>query len=154
MKAASLRWAVLIAALSLTVSCGKSNNNTSPAVCTQTANMTLYTSSSATMILSSITVTAQYQSTVPSVPVWVGYLTPPVGAILAGYPADGVDPLNFGIDIIQNGPNTDNPLEFLVTFNTARSPATYHAVLRFVAADQAFTAPVDCQDVPVAFTIS
>ena len=58
-----------------------------------------------------------------------------------------------GIDIIRNGQNSDNPLEFRVTFNTSRSPATYHAVLRFVAADQAFTAPVDCQDVPVTFTI-
>jgi hypothetical protein len=154
MKAAALRWAVLIAALSLIVSCGKSNNNSSPAVCTQTANMTLFTSSSGTMLLTSVTFTAQQNAVpVPPVPVWVAYIKPPVAVILAGYPADGVDPLNYGIDIVQIGASTDNPLQFNTTFNANRAKATYHAVLRFVATDQAVTGPLDCQDVPVTFTV-
>ena len=153
MKSTSLRWVVLITAMSLLASCGDSKSNDSTAVCTQNANMTLFTSSTGTMLLTSVTVTAQSYTSVPSVPVWVGYVTPPVGAIIGGFPAGGVDPLNFGIDIVQVGLDTDNPLEFQVTFNANRPPATYQAVLRFVAADQTLTAPMDCQDVPVTFTV-
>jgi hypothetical protein len=43
------------------------------------------------------------------VPVYVGYLAPPVQVILAGYPADRVDPLTYVIDIVQIGVDTDNP---------------------------------------------
>jgi hypothetical protein len=113
--------------------------------------MTLYTSSTMTMLLTSITQTGAQGNPVPDVPVWVGYLSPPVGAILAGYPADGVDPLNFGINIVQFG--SSNPLEFHVTFDANRPPATYQAVLRFVATDQTLTDPLGCQDVPVTFTV-
>jgi hypothetical protein len=147
------RLTVLIAALSLLAACGGNNGNDT-AVCTQTGNMTLSTSSSGTMLLTSITVTVPQNASVPPVPVWVRYVTPPVGAILAGYPADGVDPSSFGIDVVQAGTNTDNPLEFQVTFDAYRSPATYQAVLRFVAANQNFTAAVGCQDVPVTFTVN
>ena len=153
MKSTTLRWVVLITALSLLAACGETNNSTDAAVCTQTANMTLFTSISGTMLLTSITVTAPRNAAVPDVPVWAGYITPTVGAVLVGYPADGVDPLTVGIDVVQAGANTDNPLEFRVTFNANRSPATYQAVLRFLAANQDMTAAVDCQDVPVTFTV-
>ena len=103
--------------------------------------------------MTSITVTAQYNSVQTPVPVYVGYLTPPVEVILAGYPADGVDPLNYGIDIVQIGVNTDNPLQFNATFKTNRVPATYKAVLRFVATDLALSGPLGCTDLPVTFTV-
>jgi hypothetical protein len=116
--------------------------------------MTLFTSSTGTMLLTSVTVTAQqYAASVPSVPVWIGYLMPPVGSIVAGYPIDGVDPQNYGIDVVQIGANTANPLEFSITFDANRAKATYQAVLRFVAANQDFTEQMDCQDVPVTFTV-
>ena len=156
MKSMSLRCAVLIAVLSLLAACGKGNDNT--AVCTQTANMTLFTSSTGSTLLTSITVTAAYGNPVPDVPVWVGYVTPPVGSILAGYPAGGVNPLNYGINIVPDtntiNVSSSNPLEFLITFDASQPLGTYHAVLRFVAANMAFTEPVDCQDVPVTFTVN
>jgi hypothetical protein len=154
MKATSRRYAVLIAFLSLLAACGNSSSTPAP-VCTQSGNMTLYTSSTGTMLLTSITATAvQNAASVPPVPVWVGYQKPPVEVILAGYPADGVDPLNYGIDIVQIGADTDNRLEYNVTFNANRSPATYQAVLRFVATDLALIEPLACQDVPVTFTVT
>jgi len=153
MKVTSLSCAVLIAVLSLLASCGGSSNSSAP-VCTQSGNMTLYTSSTGTMLLTSITVTAQQNAvSVPDVPVWVGYLKPPVAVILAGYPAGGVDPFIYGINISQSGFDTDNPLQFRVTFDAIRSPGSYQAVLRFVATDLALIDPLGCQDVPVTFTV-
>lgn len=93
-------------------------------------------------------------SLVTPVPVYVGYLNPPVQMILAGYPPDGVDPFNYGINIVKIGLDTDNPLQFNATFNTSRLRATYHAVLRFVATDLAQTGPLGCTDLPVTFTVN
>jgi hypothetical protein len=156
MRSMILRCAVLIAALSLAAACGggDSSGGTPPAACTQTGNMSLYTSASMSTLMTGITVTAQYNSVATPVPVYVGYLTPPVEVILAGYPADGVDPLNYGIDIVKIGLDTDNPLRFNATFNTGRVNATYQAVLRFVATDRTMSGPLGCTDLPVKFTVN
>ena len=150
----TLQCAVLIATLSLVAACGGKDSGGPAAVCTQTGNMSLYTSASMSTLITSITVTAQYNSLATPVPVYVGYLTPPVEVILAGHPADGVDPLNYGIDIVQIGSPPDNPLRFDATFNTGRAMATYHAVLRFVATDLALSGPLGCTDLPVTFTVN
>lgn len=151
MRSVSLKAAVLVAALFLLQACGKSSD-TKP-LCTESPDMTLYTSGTSTTIMTGITVTAAQNAGVPPVPVWVGYHNPPVNVILAGYPADGVDPLNFGIDIVQVGADTDNPLQFNATFNAIRAKGTYQAVLRFVAANLAVSQPLGCTDLPVTFIV-
>jgi len=155
MRSISVRCAVLITAMFLLAACGGSDSNVKPAaVCTPNGNMMLYTSATMSTLITSITVTAQYNSSVTPVPVYVKYLNPPVQVILVGYPAGGVDPLNYGIDIVQSGANLDNPLRFNTTFNTGRVTATYHAVLRFVATDLAVSGPLGCRDLPVTFTVN
>jgi hypothetical protein len=155
MRSRSLQCAVLITAMFLLVACGGSDSNVKPAaVCTKNGNMMLYTSASMSTLMTGITVTAQYNSVVTPVPVYVGYLNPPVQVILVGYPAGGVNPLNYGINIVQIGANSDNPLQFNTTFNSGQVKATYHAVLRFVATDLAVSGPLGCRDLPVTFTVN
>jgi hypothetical protein len=154
MKTTSMRCAVLIAALSLLASCGGGGGGgggSSATVCTQTANMTLYTSSTGTTLLSSITVTATRNAAVPPFPVFVGYMNPPVAAILAGYPPGSVDPRTYGMNITSVG--TANPAEFSITFDSTGAPGTYNATWRFVVTDVVPTV-VGCQDLPVTFTIN
>jgi len=155
MRSLSLQCAVLIAALFLLAACGGSDSNVKPAaVCTANSNMMLYTSASMSTIMTGITVTAQYNSVVTPVPVYVGYLNPPVQVILVGYPAGSVDPWDYGIDIVKIGATGDNPLQFNTTFNASRALATYRAVLRFVATDTAVSGPLGCRDLPVTFTVN
>lgn len=151
MRSPLLNAVLAAAALALLLSCGKSSE--SKAVCTESPDMTLYSSGTGTTLLTGITVTAAQGTTAPPVPVWVGYHTPPVNVILAGYPADGVNPLDYGIDILQVGANTDNPLQFHATFNADRAKGTYQAVLRFVATNLAIDQPLGCSDLPVTFTV-
>ena len=155
MRSTSLRCAILIAVLSLLASCGGGGGGggSDTAVCTQTGNMTLYTSSTGTMLLTSVTVSAQQNAaSVPPVPVFVGYTSPPVAAIVVGYPVGSADPRSFGIGIVAVGVPPANPLEFSITFNANRAAATYQATWRFVVTD-AVPNVVGCQDLPVTFTV-
>ena len=154
MKTTLMRYAFLIAALSLLASCGGGGDGgggSSTPVCTQTANMTLYTSSAGSTLLSSVTITATQYEAVPPFPVFVGYVSPPVAAILAGYPPGSVDPRTYGMNITVVG--TANPAEFSMTFDSTRAPGTYNATWRFVVTD-AVPNVVGCQDLPVTFTIN
>ena len=153
MQSIAMRWSVLIAVLALLASCGGSGDST-PAACTNTTNMELYTSASKTMLMTSITVTAAPSTVVPDVPIYAAYQNPPVEVILGGYPYGGVHPATYGIFLIDAGSINDNPFPFNVSFDTNRSPGTYHAALRFVATDVARSGPMDCQDVQVTFTIN
>jgi hypothetical protein len=155
MRSRSLRCAILIAVLSLLASCGGGGGGggSDTPVCTQTGNMTLYTSSAGTMLLTSVTVTAVQGDPVPDVPVFVGYMSPPVAAIVAGYPVGSTDPRSFGIGIVAAGAWPDNPLQFSITFDANRAAATYQGTWRFVVTD-AVPRVVGCQDLPVTFTVN
>jgi hypothetical protein len=89
---------------------------------------------------------------VTPVSVFIRYASPPVAAILAGYPPGGTDPRTVGINIAQASPSTNNPVQFSLSFVTTGATATYSAMWRFVAID-ASPKPVGCQDLPVTFAI-
>ena len=152
MKTTLMRCAVLIAALSLLASCGGGGDGgggSSTPVCTPNGNISLLDSGSNPLLATSVT-TSQ-GAPVPPVPVFVGYVSPPVAAILAGYPPGSVDPRTYGMNITVVG--TANPAEFSMTFDSTRAPGTYNATWRFVVTD-AVPNVVGCQDLPVTFTIN
>jgi hypothetical protein len=153
LKAIKYSCIMFFVAMSLLASCGRGGggDGSSTPVCMQTANMTLYTNSTGTMLLTSVTVTAVQGTPVPDVPVFVGYVSPPVAAIAAGYPPGSVDPRTVGMNITVVG--TANPAEFSMTFDSALAKATYEATWRFVAMDSTFKNLLGCQDVPVTFTV-
>jgi hypothetical protein len=65
-----------------------------------------------------------------------------------------VNPQTYGIDIVEAGLSTDNPLRFDVTFIPTTAVGTYQAAWRFVAVDQTASNVLACQDLPVTFTIN
>ncbi len=155
MKSILLRSAILLLILMLSAACGGSGGgDSSSTACTPNGNIRLLSSSTGTILLSSITVTALHStSSVTPVPVYVGYTPSLVGEILAGYPPGGTNPATVGINIAQIGPSTVNPVQMSVTFDANRTPATNHATLRFVAVDTTLSKVEGCQDLPVTFTI-
>jgi hypothetical protein len=153
MKSLSLRGAVLIAALFLLASCsrGGGGGGSTTFTCTPNGNISLLDSIGGNPLLD-ITVSLLQSSPVFSVPVFVGYTSPPAAAVLAGYPPGSTDPRTLGIDIALIGQTSDNPLEFSITFDSNHDKATYNATWRFVVVDAGANV-VGCQDLPVTFTI-
>lgn len=152
MNAQVLRGALLIAVLSLLASCGGGGGSAGSS-CTPNGNISLFTGSTGTTPLSSITATALQGAAVPPVAVYVAYAKPPVAAVLAGYPPGAVNPLTYGITIALTGPSIADPLAFSMTFDSTHARATYNATWRFVVVD-AGSSVVGCQDLPVTFTIN
>jgi hypothetical protein len=152
MKTTLLRCTIVIAVLSLLVSCGGGGGDggSNPSACTPNGNIWLLDSGGSALHATSVT--AAQNASVPNVPVSVGY-TSLVAAIAAGYPPEAVDPRTFGMNIVTVGVPASNPTGFELTFDAHRAPATYTATWRFVAVD-AGSHPLGCQDLPVTFTIN
>jgi len=151
MKTVVPRWTVVIAAVFLLASCGSSGGG-GEVSCTSNGVISLLSTTSGTPLLSTtVTVTRDYTPE-PSVPVFVAYTSPPVAAILAGYPPGTTDPRTIGVNIAALSPTTANPLAFMLSFNTTLIPDTYHATWRFVAVD-AGSNVAGCVDLPVTFTV-
>jgi hypothetical protein len=153
MTSIALRGAVLIVFLLLLASCGGGGGGGSNEfTCTPNGNISLLDSIGGNPLLG-ISVTIAQGAAVTPVPVFVGYMSPPVAAVLAGYPPASVDPRTLGINIALISPSSANPLEFSMTFDSNGAKATYNATWRFVALD-AGASVLGCQDLPVTFTIN
>jgi hypothetical protein len=154
MKLISLRWAVLVAALSLLAACGGGGGGggggSADTTCTPNANLVLQNSTGDPLL--NITVTINQGEAAQQVPVYAAYMSPPVAAIVAGYPPGATDPRTVGIDIAIVGSTTANPLQFSLSFNPTGPKGTYDVTWRFVAVDTNVNI-VACQDLPVTFTI-
>jgi hypothetical protein len=152
MTSIALRGAALIAVLLLLASCGGDGGGNNEFTCTPNGNISLLDSIGGNTLLG-ISVTIAQGAAVPPVPVFAGYMSPPIAAVLAGYPPASVDPRTLGINIALIGPSSANPLEFSMTFDSNGTKATYNATWRFVALD-AGASVLGCQDLPVTFTIN
>ncbi|NTW60856.1 MAG: hypothetical protein HGA43_17040 [Nitrospirae bacterium] len=151
MTAASLRCAVLIAMLALLASCGGGGGSDQTA-CTPSGYMLLHSSSTGTTLLSSVTVSTMQNAPVTPVPVFVEYMSPPVAAMLVGYPPGATDPRTVGMNIVVASSPPANPIEVDLTFDSTLPTATYYATWRFVAVDTSSNI-VGCRDLPVTFTV-
>lgn len=96
MKTISLRCAVMIAVLSLLVSCGGGGGGSDTPTCTPNGNISLHTSSTTTDPLLGLTISIARGVGVHTFPVFVRYTSPPVAAIAAGYTPGTADPRTSG----------------------------------------------------------
>lgn len=147
---------VVAGLLFLTAGCGGGDDGDDGGgfVCSPNGNIFLSEDMAETIPLTSIDFVGQRGVDWPSQSVYVGYVTPPVAFIAAGYPPGVPDPAtSAGVDLL--GPwSTGNPFEFSIdVVDNTKAVGTYSTVFRFVVADSSSNV-VGCQDLPVTYTIT